>query len=113
MTYFDPKIFNVKNLKEKDREAVDTADFITSQTISQIKSEYEDMLNHSTHTLEKIQAEIMLETIEDFMRAYDNKRRMYIVALLDSYEEDYQVEKYDEFGPKITDDVGVSEWYKE
>lgn len=114
MTYFDPKIYNVKNLKEKDREAVNTADFIVSQTITQLKSSYKDMLEQSNNTLKKIEAEICIETLEDLMYAYDSERRMYITSIIDNYEEDYQVEKYDEFETKITDGVGgFSEWYKE
>ena len=100
MTYFNPKIFNKNNLKEKDRKELEYYDSLAKNCID---ATLEDIkLEHLYNKiLDKIYVEVAQEIRDSFLEHWGYTMQAQIVGILDS--DDYsdedikEYEKYDTF----------------
>lgn len=109
MSYFNPKIYNSKNLKKEDRFAILICDDIVKGLLQNAKYEAEltlkpEMTGEKVNTLEKISAEERLDLIQELWESYEADRLNTIVGMIDSYE-DFELTD-EEIKAGVPDDLG-------
>ena len=108
MSYFDPKIFHVDNLKKEHRDEILTADFLISETLTQMKNN--DFVDSPSTILEKISLEEQRRALDSIWETYLSNRMEIIVFMMETYDDDFEpIERepeefgtYEEYNEKIT-----------
>lgn len=91
MSYYNPKIYNYSNLHEEDKNAVWIIKNCFIDTLNGIS---ETELENCT-TIEKMEAEIRNEAIEDAKDLLKGQLIDFIVSIIDSYDENEEIKKID------------------
>lgn len=91
MSYFNPKIYNYSNLHKEDKNKVwIIKNFFIETLDGLLETELEDCT-----TIQKMEAEIRNEAIEDAKELLKGELIEYMVSLIDSYFENEEVNKKD------------------
>ena len=110
MSYFEPKIFHIDNLKKEHRDEILTADFLISETLTQMKNNEFVFMESSSSILDQISLEEQRKALDSVWKTYLANRIDEIVSMIESYDDDPEpVERepeefgtYEEYYEKIT-----------
>ena len=87
MTYFNPRIYNYHNLKEEDKKVVDGMIYL----VDSLENMEADYLGYEDETtMEKIQNEIALETLQEAQERLKYDIAEFMVAMIENYDEDVE-----------------------
>lgn len=104
MSYFNPRIYNIQNLKKQDRMEVSYWRNIVREAAERSKADMDEC--HCHDTLEKIRAEIGIQAIDEFLESFDIQVAEIIVGLIDGYGDEIEVMER----PEIQSKGGLEEW---
>ena len=96
MTYFNPRIYNKQNLKEKDRKELE---YYNNMFLNVIDSALTD--EHDEYDDGSIAGKIRLEFCEQFCDRLKTKlgyaMQDIVVSIIDGYKDDHEVKKIDDY----------------
>lgn len=90
MTYFNPKIYNYKNLHEEDKNLIDYFDYAIESVENYEPIEWEGENNEKEPVLDRMKREIEQEFKEELLEYLKCERLENIVGVMDNYEEDIE-----------------------
>lgn len=96
MSYFDPKIYCKQNLKEEHRRELDYYWEFVKQGVEYAVSEFTDMYDSGSGILDKLVKEIADTLKDEILTEFGNRFQYEVVGYIDDYDEDVEVEEYDE-----------------
>lgn len=85
MTYFNPRIYNYHNLNDEDRYVVNAMIYLV-ESLESAEADY-DLYDNET-TLDKINSEIVIETLQEAQERLKNDIVEYMVTRIEKYEDD-------------------------
>ncbi len=96
MTYFNPKIYNKQNLKEKDRKELEYWNDVFTNIIENAK--FDCCPDDDGDTIKKIQYEIIERFCRDLRINLGWTMQDHVIAIIDDYDESIaEVENYETF----------------
>ena len=100
MSYFEPKIFHIDNLKKEHRDEILTADFLISETLTQMKNNESVFMDSPSTVLEKISLEEQRRALDSVWETYLSNRMDMLVSMIESYDDDSEPIEHEpeEFG---------------
>lgn len=106
MSYFDPKIYNIQNLKKEDQKEINFWRELVHNEAENFIFDAEISRKTENDTLKKIHAEITDQIMTDFLKNFEYKVVDVIVSMIDGYSDDVKVIER----PKIQSPGGLEEW---
>lgn len=103
MTYFNPKVYNRENLKEKDKHELD---FYFRMVMNAIyNAEFDSKVTYElSPTLKKIKGELIEEFAKEVKEQIAITWDEIVVTMIDEYEEDVEErEEYTQYEDKLDD----------
>ena len=100
MSYYNPKIYNSKNLHKDDLVIIRVMDDVVKTVLQCHNDKLKDEMEYDNSTLNKIKIEEGLKTLIDIWEEYKLVRMETIVSMIDGYDMEENVEE------KEPDDLG-------
>lgn len=88
MTYFDPSIYNVDNLKPKDKSIVSFYFSLFNNIIDRCSASYTDISDHEILSLERIKRDVVDNFVDCLKDDVESEKTELCAAIIDNYEED-------------------------
>lgn len=107
MTYYDPKIYNFKNLKDKDKLIV-AGMFYQYLIAHEALKDYEEANETSQTLFQEMKNTNAVDTTKELIKKLGTEIIDYIVSTIDSYEEDVELVETKHYTEGVYDDPLVS-----
>lgn len=102
MSYYNPKIYNSKNLHEDDAIIIRIMDIVMEKVLSNASNDLRFNMETDDSTLNKIKVEEGLRNLVNIWERYKVERQETIVAMIDNYDLDENIEEKE---PDILEDL--------
>lgn len=91
MTYFNPKIFNKQNLKEKDRKELECWNNEVMFHIDSVRSDFEEMNSfYGFEAMKPLVSEIVNSFCDELKERWGYSMQEHLVSCIENYDEDVQ-----------------------
>lgn len=98
MTWYNPKIYNYKNLKEKDQNTFNDMIFFMVNEVENKLAYYDSEARNERLTIKtQLEAEIKVEVVSEVLRELQAQLVEYLVNIIDNYEEDIEEIETDDY----------------